>query len=76
MSFSSSLLFGDFTEDYSLEDSLSDSSKELLHKGRGEASIYTIYFWLGNTCNQAFKKLLLITKKKISQFNDFSAFLI
>ena len=34
------MLFGDHTEDYSLGDSLSDSCKELLPRGKEGARIY------------------------------------
>ena len=34
------VLFGELTEDYSLGDHLSDSSEELLQRGKGGAMIY------------------------------------
>ena len=40
LKFASSVLFRDHTEDYSLGDSLSDSSEELLQRGKGGARIH------------------------------------
>ena len=57
------------TEDYSLGDSLSDSSDKLLSRGRREwASVYMIFWRLGNTCSQAYILLVIASHKdQISQ---------
>lgn len=39
------LLFGDFSEYYSLRDSLSDSPEELFQTGKGGARIHTRFCW-------------------------------
>ena len=40
-------------EDYSLGNSISDSSEKLLQRGSGERSVWMWFWWKGKTCNQA-----------------------
>ena len=72
------VLFGIFSEDLSLEDSLSDHSEGLLQKGKGEARIYRSFCkttTTKKTGSRNIKKLLLIKENQTSQVNEFSAFL-
>ena len=51
---SSSVLFLELTEDYSMGDDLSESSEGLLQRGKGEARIY-VNFLLGKTQRHSYK---------------------
>lgn len=69
---------GGFPEDYSLEDSLLDSSKDLLHGVRwGEVSIYICDFVKWGTCQQGhiLVKSCCSSGEADVSVHDFTAFL-
>ena len=68
------VLFGNLTEDHSLGDRLSNSSEELLQRGRGG---YIGGFAENKQTNHGVEhqKITANYKTQISQVNDFSAFL-
>ena len=63
----------ELTEDYSLEDTLSDSSEEQLQRGKEGAKGCQNFCW-GEKNSQP-SKITANNKKQTSQVNGFSAFL-